>query len=63
VSLAVPVVSLLRNPDQARILGEAGRKLVETRYNIAKVAARHEELYDEILTRKNSRATGWFARI
>lgn len=63
VSLAVPVVSLLRNADQARQLGEAGRKLVENRYNIAKVAARHEEMYDEILTRKNSRATGWFARI
>ncbi len=63
VSLAVPVVSLLRNPDQARELGLAGRKLVETRYNIQKVAERYEELYDEVLTRQRSRSTGWFARI
>ena len=52
-----------RRPDKARALGEAGRALVCDRYNIVQVAARYEEVYDEVLARHRSRSTGILGRI
>lgn len=63
LGLAVPIVELLRRPDKAKALGEAGRALVEARFDIRKVAQRYEELYDEVLARHRSRASGILGRL
>ena len=49
VSLAVAVVELLRNPDRRQELGDAGRVLVEQRFDVRHVAERYEEIYDDVL--------------
>ena len=47
-SLAEAVVSLLENPGLARRLGEAGRKRVESRFNMDSVLAEIRTVYDRI---------------
>ena len=49
VALAVAVVEMLRDPRRRDALGRAGRELVEQRFDICKVTARYEELYDSVL--------------
>ena len=49
VALAAAVVELLRVPDKCKRLGEAGRALVEERYDVRWTARRYETLYDELL--------------
>lgn len=49
VSLAVAVVELLRDPARRRALGQRGRALVQDQFDIRKVAARYEALYDSVL--------------
>jgi glycosyltransferase involved in cell wall biosynthesis len=49
VALAAAVVELLRVPDKCQRLGEAGRALVEERYDVRLTARRYEALYDELL--------------
>ncbi len=49
VNLAVAVVELLRDPKRRRDLGRSGRKLVAERFDIRRVAARYETLYDSVL--------------
>jgi glycosyltransferase involved in cell wall biosynthesis len=63
LGLAVPIVELLRRPEKAKALGDAGRALVEARFDIRKVAQRYEELYDEVLARHRTRASGILGRL
>ncbi len=49
VGLAVAVVELLRVPERLEALADVGRRLVETRFDIKHVAARYEDIYDEVL--------------
>jgi len=49
VSLAVAVVELLRSPDRREAMAAAGRALVEKRFDVRQIAARYEEIYDEVL--------------
>ena len=49
VGLAVAVVQLVRAPDRRIALGEAGRRLVEAQFDVRKVAAHYESLWDEVL--------------
>jgi len=63
VSLAVPVVELLRDPHRAAQLGRAGRALVEASHDIVKIAAIYEEIYDGVLARQRKRTSGMFGRI
>jgi phosphatidylinositol alpha-1,6-mannosyltransferase len=63
MGLAVPVVELLRQPERAKAVGQAGRDLVCERFNIRKVAAQYEELYDEVLARHKVRSSGHFWRL
>jgi glycosyltransferase involved in cell wall biosynthesis len=49
VSLAVAVVELIRDPRRRQALGRRGRKLVQERYDIQRVASRYEALYDSVL--------------
>ncbi len=49
VSLAVAVVELLRDAGRRQALGQRGRKLVQENFDIRRVAARYESLYDSVL--------------
>jgi glycosyltransferase involved in cell wall biosynthesis len=50
-ALAARVVSLLKNPERAREMGERGRKVVEQKFSCEARLARTERLYDELLAR------------
>lgn len=63
VSLAVPVVELLRSEERRLQLGEAGRQLVEQRFDIRRVATQYEELYDEVLAKHRNRQSSVWGRI
>ena len=49
VGLAAAVVELLRVPERRHELAQAGRQLVEARYDVRQVASRYEDIYDEVL--------------
>ena len=51
-ALAGAVLSLLRDPDRARAMGEAGRMRVEEEFSIGKMVEGIESLYVELLARK-----------
>lgn len=63
LSLAVPVVELLRDPARAAQLGMRGRELVEREFDICKVAAAYEEIYDGVLARHRNRQSGIFGKV
>ena len=48
--LAEACIQILQHPDQAQAMAQAGREIVETRFNIRKQVQHLEELYQEILT-------------
>ena len=50
--LADAILSLFRDPERARRMGEAGRRRVEEAFNLRRVAAAYEGLYRELLARK-----------
>jgi len=58
VGLSAATVELLRAPERREALGLAGRKLVEERYDISKVAARYEQIYDDMLAHPRSTRVG-----
>jgi len=49
LNLAEAIVLLLRNPRWARLLGEAGHKKVEIRYNWREVGRRFRAVYEKVL--------------
>jgi glycosyltransferase involved in cell wall biosynthesis len=49
--LARNLILLCRNDDLAAAMGEAGRRRVEERFNIAVLTSRLEDIYDELLGR------------
>jgi glycosyltransferase involved in cell wall biosynthesis len=55
-AVAEALVAVLADPAQARVLGEAARRRVLTRFGIGLVARRHLDLYGEVATAR--RATG-----
>jgi glycosyltransferase involved in cell wall biosynthesis len=50
-ALARGVIALLRDPAQARAMGERGRRLVENRFSCAAQLERTQALYDRLLAR------------
>jgi glycosyltransferase involved in cell wall biosynthesis len=48
-ALADRLLSLLRNADLRRKMGEAGRRRVEEKFDISKQAERLEEIYSETI--------------
>jgi len=51
---AIAVLDLLRRPERARELAQAGRKLVETKYSWASMAVAYESLYQEVIAERNA---------
>jgi len=49
-ALAAGLVRLLSNPDEARALGEAGRRLVAEHFQISTMVRAHEAAYDRVLS-------------
>ena len=52
-ALAQAVLSLWRDPDAAGRMGEAGRKRVERVFDVRRMVADYEALYDVRMTRRN----------
>jgi phosphatidyl-myo-inositol dimannoside synthase len=50
--IAEAVIRLLRNPEQAKAYGQAGKKLVEKQYSIEAVAGALEQLYSDLASTK-----------
>jgi sugar transferase (PEP-CTERM/EpsH1 system associated) len=50
--LASALAALLVNPERSRALGEAGRKRVEQRYSLRRMADGYQDHYLEVLTRE-----------
>ncbi len=48
-ALAARIVSLLRDPERARRMGERGQSIVEQNFSCAAQLARTEQLYDQLL--------------
>ncbi len=48
-ALAAAVRRCLEAPDEARRMGEAARRVVRARFDVATMARRYEELYEEVL--------------
>jgi glycosyltransferase involved in cell wall biosynthesis len=47
--LAAAMLELVRDPDKASQMGQAGRRRVEAEFDMQRVAARYESLYHEVL--------------
>lgn len=47
------ILRLMRNPEEARSRGERGKALTEKEYRFADYVRRHEELYLDVLERRN----------
>jgi len=47
--LAAALVQLLEQPELARRLADAGRRLVRTRYRVERMVSEHERLYEKLL--------------
>jgi glycosyltransferase involved in cell wall biosynthesis len=48
--MAERIISLLRDPDRARAMGQAGRRVVEETFSCDAQLRRTEELYDKLLS-------------
>jgi glycosyltransferase involved in cell wall biosynthesis len=48
---AAALVSLARDPERTRRLGEAGRTAFHERFTLERMVARYDELFDEVLSR------------
>lgn len=48
-TMAARLISLLRDPETARLMGEKGRRVVEEKFSCEAQLARTEELYDRLL--------------
>lgn len=50
-ALSAGILRLLEHPEEARRLGQAGRRLVEERFSAEAMCARYTELYETLVTR------------
>ena len=48
--MAERIISLLRDPDRARAMGQAGRRVIEEKFSCDAQLRRTEELYDGLLS-------------
>ena len=46
--LSLAIISLLKNPERLKKMGEAGRRLAEEKYDIKKIVNTHMKLYRNI---------------
>jgi L-malate glycosyltransferase len=53
-AMADRIISLLRNPEQARLMGARGRRLVQEKFSCAAQLENIEQLYDGLLSRKQN---------
>jgi glycosyltransferase involved in cell wall biosynthesis len=53
-TLAARIISLLREPERARAMGERGRQVVAQEFSCEARLARTERLYDELLARRGA---------
>jgi len=56
--MAERIIDLLRDPERARVMGERGRSLVEEKFSCAQHLQNTLELYDELLSKPKSAASG-----
>jgi glycosyltransferase involved in cell wall biosynthesis len=54
-TMAARIVSLLKDPERARSMGERGRRVVEQKFSCEAQLARTESLYDRLLERAGAR--------
>jgi glycosyltransferase involved in cell wall biosynthesis len=50
--MAARLISLLRDPEKARLMGNNGKRVVEEKFSCEAQLARTEELYDRLLSRR-----------
>lgn len=55
-TMAVRIISLLRDPESARLMGRNGKRLVEEKFSCEAQLARTEELYDRLLRQRGIRS-------
>ncbi len=48
-SVARPVIDLLSNPEKMQEMGRAGRKVIEQRFDMARMIHAYEDLYEQLL--------------
>lgn len=48
--IASSVIELLNNSEKAKMMGENGRKLAESKFSIASMIDKTEQLYEKVLT-------------
>lgn len=51
-ALAAQILELLRHPDRARQMGQAGRQRVASEFSLEKIVAKYEQLYGDLLCRE-----------
>ena len=56
VELAEKVGSLFRNPDQGKILGQAGRRVIKQDYSMEAMVAKTEQLYSFLWEKRENQA-------
>jgi glycosyltransferase involved in cell wall biosynthesis len=56
VALAEKVGMLLRNPDQGKVLGQAGRRFMKQDYSMEAMVAKTEQLYSSLWEKRESKA-------
>jgi glycosyltransferase involved in cell wall biosynthesis len=47
--MAGAITALLQNPDKARAMGAAGRKVVQEKFTVETMVKKYEELYFSLL--------------
>ena len=50
--MAEAIIKLLKNPDVAKKMGEAGRKRVEEKFSLDRMVREYEALYEQCLEKK-----------
>jgi glycosyltransferase involved in cell wall biosynthesis/peptidoglycan/xylan/chitin deacetylase (PgdA/CDA1 family) len=53
-TMAARIIELLRNPDQARAMGQYGQQIVEQKFSCAAQLTQSEKLYDRLLSRQQA---------
>jgi glycosyltransferase involved in cell wall biosynthesis len=53
-ALAKAIISILADPEKAKVMGQRGRELVETKYNWRTIVGQVEAIYREVLAKKKA---------
>ncbi len=59
-AIAHAILKLLENPDEARAMGEAGRRRVQENFTVEKMVRQAESVFDSVLSRSKSRGAARF---